>query len=74
MQKVIMVSQIDEEKHNGLNEVNQMLKEGWKVISTSPMGAYGYGYGGGIMSMDDLNIDSIQSFGTGFASLVILEK
>ena len=77
IQKVIIVSLIDQnnsERQNGLNEINQMLEDGWKVISTSPMGAYGYGYGGGMFYDEVGNDYSVENHGTGFASLVILEK
>jgi hypothetical protein len=47
---------------NNLVELNSYLKDGWKVISSTPMGAYGYGRG-------DYTTDV-----HGFASLVILEK
>lgn len=43
-------------------ELNKLLEQDWKVISSNPMGAYGAAGGETISS------------GNGFASLVILQK
>lgn len=49
------------------DELNELLQEGYKVESVTPMGAFGYGYAtsdqGGFGKHD-----------SGFASLVSLEK
>ncbi|MGP4078187.1 hypothetical protein [Halobacillus sp. K22] len=37
MQKAITVN-YQSEKKNNLDELNQLLQEGWKVISQSPVG------------------------------------
>lgn len=48
--------------------LNEYLSEGWKVVSSSPMGAYGYSGNG-----DDYNIHQHKA-DNGFASLVIIQK
>ncbi|MDO6655469.1 MULTISPECIES: hypothetical protein [Bacillales] len=37
MQKAITVN-YQSDKKNNLNELNQLLQEGWKVVSQSPVG------------------------------------
>ena len=65
MQKAIIVS-VRLERHDkwvesGMDEVNQLLSEGWKVISATPMG-------GAACSTDLTNIKMA------FTSMMILES
>lgn len=54
-----------EGEHNeSLYKLNQLLEQGWKVISCNPMGGAGIGNGGE---------DNHSGWGS-FASIVILEK
>lgn len=52
MQKIIIVQALLDNtgkwQECGIEEVNDLLSNGWKVISSNPMGAtsLGYGYGG----------------------------
>jgi hypothetical protein len=65
MQKIIEVE--DTDNWSDIKKVNDLLKDGWKVIQMIPMGAYGYGYaarGWEHASYSD----------SGFASLLLLEK
>ncbi|MNI52189.1 hypothetical protein D3C73_1069530 [compost metagenome] len=40
MQKAMVVSWFTEKKNN-IEELNELLREGWKVVSQSPMGGGG---------------------------------
>ena len=51
------------------NELNNLLSQGYYVVSATPMGAYGYGYSAYGSEEDFLSYQD-----NGFASLVILEK
>lgn len=69
MQKAIVVTGYwcsDGKWTDSTEELNKFLAEGWKVVSTSPMGAYGYpAYGSDWFAKDSDH---------GFATLVIIEK
>lgn len=56
--------------HSNEEQINEMLELGWRVVSASPMGAYGFGYsyaGGGT--------DCRSSYSdNGLASLLVLER
>lgn len=56
--------------HDNNDELNELLKHGWKVVVANPMGAFGtcYGYPG---SSDTFGNDFSQN---GFASVIILQK
>jgi hypothetical protein len=70
MQKAIIVTgHWHEGWKDNTEELNSYLLEGWTVVNSSPMGAYGYGYSGygekyGVLPHSD----------HGFASLVIIQK
>ncbi|BCC09499.1 MULTISPECIES: hypothetical protein [Bacillus cereus group] len=69
MQKAIIITgywNSSGDWNDNTKKLNDYLSEGWTVVNTSPMGAYGLsGYGTNILTD---NSDS------GFASLVIIQK
>jgi hypothetical protein len=50
------------------DELNKYLSDGWEVVTTSPMGAFGYSGNG-----NDYN-SHMHADDNGFASLVIIKK
>lgn len=52
-------------------KLNGYLLEGYKVVSATPMGAFGYGFG---YSANGWNNSETSESDHGFASLVIIEK
>lgn len=70
MQKAVVVSGYWDEDEGWIDsseELNEYLLQGYKVVSATPMGAYGYGYGA---SLESSEAESDH----GFASLVIIDK
>jgi hypothetical protein len=48
MQMIVIVQGSWDEQgnfHSNEEQINEMLEHGWRVVSASPMGAYGFGYG-----------------------------
>lgn len=75
MQKAIIVLAYwngdGEWKEAGMDEVNELLSNGWKVVSATPMGGASYGYSSRLA-------DRHYSFGDrdqiAFTSMMILEQ
>ncbi|MBR1403579.1 MAG: hypothetical protein IJ558_05325 [Treponema sp.] len=86
MQKAIIVNAYtdanDEWQEGGLDEVNELLEQGWKVVSCTPMGGAGYGYATAYgyhgneshLSSHSDQHDMIYGCGIEFASVFVLEK
>lgn len=72
MQKAIIIRGYwysgEEKWTDTTDELNKYLSDGWKVVTTSPMGAYGYSGNG-----NDYNYH-MHADDSGFASLVIIKK
>lgn len=72
MQKTIIVSRNENGTEYGIDEVNELLEQGWHIVSCTPMGgtAYGFGYSGhGEYTNADYSNSELQ-----FASIFVLEK
>ena len=76
MQKIVIVTGCWNQEGNwedSTKEVNELLKEGWKVVNANPMGGYGFGTG-----HDAEGASSHRGYyrhhDKGFASLIVLER
>ena len=68
MQKAIIIqSQLSGNWSEATQELNDYLSKGWKVVTMSPMGAFGYSGNGAEFS-------SSHGQKSGFASLVLIQK
>ena len=77
MQKSLVISvwwDNDGNQVDNTEDLNNYLQDGWKVVSTNPMGgaAYGYGYAHGYNGLQNTAIG--EGSDITFCSLVIVEK
>lgn len=72
---IIVTGRIDSDwdLRDNTDVVDAHLRQGWRVVSATPMGAYGFGYR--VLSEEsDALMNDVSNGEKGFASLLVLER